>query len=225
MKLNFVVVALSVFIILFQEIELYGQSSDIIAVENIILKYGKNVLIKEILIKNNNNITLQVGDRLKNFSGNPDQSYVNSYTVLIDINKIGITPHQLEKLVNESLKNKTKFLLSQMSCHLKEKIFEIRKSKESIVIDAIKMKEEELKMKEEELKRKDEELKKEAERILGRKLLIEEEIKRQEEEIKSEEIKRKNAERILKKKKILEEEVKKEEEKIRKDIEMLPSRF
>lgn len=81
------------------------KKSEIQKIEKLISKYGKPFIINLILDKRNNYITLRVGDELRDFGGRPGEEYVTSETILIDIENIGLTVNELDKLVQEQVAN------------------------------------------------------------------------------------------------------------------------
>lgn len=81
------------------------KKSEIQKIEKLISKYGKPFIINWILDKRNDYITLRVGDELRDFGGRPGEEYVTSETILIDIENIGITVNELDKLVQEQAAN------------------------------------------------------------------------------------------------------------------------
>ena len=65
-------------------------------IEMLIERYGKRRLIAFIL-KKSGQITLDVNGKLQTFYGSPNPSYVTPQTILIDLDKVSISPNDLAK--------------------------------------------------------------------------------------------------------------------------------
>jgi hypothetical protein len=95
---------------------LYGEviisqgdtTSDTQQIEILIDRYGKRRLIEFILKKKSGQITLDINGKLQTFYGFPNHSYVTPQTILIDLDKVNLSPNDLAKAIDlqESMQKK-----------------------------------------------------------------------------------------------------------------------
>ncbi len=77
-------------------------------IEMLIERYGKRRLIEFILKKKSGQITLDINGKLQTSYGSPNPSYVTPQTILIDLDKVNISPNDLAKDIDlqESMQKK-----------------------------------------------------------------------------------------------------------------------
>lgn len=79
--------------------ESYAEGKQYKELDQLINKYGKPTIISTIINMRGSCITIQVNNILKDHWGIPSPEYVNKYTILEDLCKIGISIKELEKLI------------------------------------------------------------------------------------------------------------------------------
>ena len=91
-------------------------ASDTSQIDKIIEKYGYQDIVKTIVDKQRS-VTVQIGNEFKVMLGLPDLKYVNVYTILADLERMGISPQKLAELISkrkqETKRNKSLSPLSK----------------------------------------------------------------------------------------------------------------
>ena len=78
------------------------REDEIAYAASFIKKYGKDKVVDLIQSERSGHVTLRVGNGLIDFSGRPDLGYVTTYTICIDVNKIGWNLVEFKDKLGES---------------------------------------------------------------------------------------------------------------------------